>query len=205
MIFLFIGIIYIQNIGKYFDAVSNVREEICDDLSKEFARKRTEWDMKICENGLVIRFKNDSNFEINSAILSDNFKAVLSDFIPQLLNVVWKYRESVSELRIEGHTDSTVRKDDTKLSGYIYNTQLSQERSRNVLAFALQLPEVSARMEYLDWSFTNMTAHGMSSSKLIYENKLEAMERSRRVEFRLRTNAEDDLINLVAEIQHNGP
>lgn len=204
MIFLFIAIIYIQNIGQYFDAVSSVRQEICNDLSEEFAPERAEWNMTICENGLLIRFENDSNFETNSAILSDEFKGVLSSFIPRLLDVVWKYRNLISELRIEGHTDSAVRPGDTKLSGYIYNTWLSQARSRNVLDFALHLPEVFSRENYLDWSFTNMTAHGMSSSELLYEGDLESMERSRRVEFRLKTRAEDKLMNLVAEIQRNG-
>lgn len=204
MIFLFIAIIYIQNIGKYFDAVSDVRDDICKDLKDEFSAEVSKWDMTICESGLLIRFESDSNFQKNSSELSLEFQNILTEFMPRLLGVIWDYKEVISELRIEGHTDSSTRRYDTVLTGYLYNTKLSQDRSRNVMSYALNLPEVIHNEDYLEWSFHNLTAHGLSSSEPILESGKENYDRSRRVEFRLRTRAEDELLDLVAEISGNG-
>ncbi len=202
MIFLFIAVIYVQNINKRFGEVSNVRDDICSDLSKEFSSYSGRWGMSICENGLLISFESDSNFEINSAKLTDRFKGILRDFFPRLMGVIQKYRDSISELRIEGHTDSSVRSDDTELSGYIYNTKLSQERSRNVMDFSLSLDPILSNPKYLEWSYNHLTAHGLSSSHRIFNSRgLENYSASRRVEFRLRTKAEDRLMALVSEIK----
>ena len=201
MIFLFIAIVYIQNISKYFDAVSDVRDEICSDLFQEFNKDIDRWNMTICEGGLLIRFQSDSNFERASSLLSLEFKSLLDSFIPRLMAVIWKYKHEISELRIEGHTDSTIRRDDSKLSGYIYNTELSQDRSRNVLSYALKMPKISSNPDYLSWSFSNVTAHGMSSSELIKLNRQELYDKSRRVEFRIKTQAESELLDLVTELK----
>ena len=56
MIFLFIAIIYIQNISKYFSEVADVSDEICAELKQEFEEESERWDMSICENGLLISF-----------------------------------------------------------------------------------------------------------------------------------------------------
>lgn len=205
MIFLFLSIIYIENISKYFSEVADVSDEICSDLKREFTKETEKWDMSICENGLLISFDNDSNFEVNSANLSSEFSDVLTDFYPRLMRVMFEYKESISELRIEGHTDSSVRKFDKELSGYLYNTQLSQNRSRNVMAFVLNLPSILEDRSFLSWSYTHVTAHGMSSSKKIFTDEgLEDYAASRRVEFRLRTRAEERLLDLVSEIKSNG-
>lgn len=205
MIFLFISIIYIQNISKYFSEVAEVSDQICADLKKEFDRDAGRWDMSICENGLLISFDSDSNFESNSAVLSEEFRVVLADFYPRLMQVVYEYRDSISELRIEGHTDSTVPRGNSELAGYLYNTGLSQKRSRNVMYYSLNLSQIRPNSDYLNWSYTHVTAHGMSSSKRVFsEAGAEDLAASRRVEFRLRTKAEDRLLDLVSEIKSSG-
>lgn len=205
MIFLFISIIYIQNISKYFSEVADVSDEICADLKREFDSETKRWDMSICESGLLISFNNDSNFEVNSAVLSDGFTSVLSDFFPRLMGVIYEYRDSISELRIEGHTDSSIRQADSELTGYLYNTKLSQDRSRNVMDYSLNLRRITSNPEYLDWSYKNVTAHGMSSSNRIFSAAgNEDYAASRRVEFRLRTKAEERLLDLVSEIRSGG-
>ena len=203
MIFLFIAVIYIQNLSKYFDEVSDKRDEICGDLLSEFSQDIKRWNMTICEGGLLIRFESDSSFESASSSLSPSFRALLDNFMPRLMEVIWDYKESISELRIEGHTDSNVRGVDTRLSGYIYNTKLSQNRSRNVMSYALNISSIASNSDYLDWSFSNMTAHGMSSSDLIKAGNAELYDKSRRVEFRMKTRAEDDLLNLVTQLKRD--
>ena len=197
MIFLFIAIIYIRNIGQYIDQINDVQTKLCSSLSAEFANEIDEWNMTVCEDGLVIRFESDGNFEKSKADLSQKFRRILAAFIPRFFETLWKFQGQISEVRIEGHTDSSVRRLDTPLSGYLYNTRLSQDRSRNVMNFAL----VSMRNKKLDtqlsWSFKNLTAHGMSSSEPILVGGQEQMDRSRRVEFRIRTTARDNLDSLV--------
>ena len=202
MIFLFISIIYIQNISKYFSEVADKSDEICAHLKREFKNESDSWDMSICENGLLISFDSESLFDLNSAELSSDFELVLSDFFPRLMAVIYEYQDSISELRIEGHTDSSVRRLDSELTGYLYNTKLSQERSRNVMDYSLNLSEITLQPKYLDWSYTHVTAPGMSSSKRIFSDAGdEDYAASRRVEFRLRTKAEDRLLDLVSEIR----
>ena len=175
------------------------------DLKQEFENDAERWDMSICESGLLISFDSDSNFEVNSAVLSQEFSAVLADFFPRLMEVIYDYRESISELRIEGHTDSSVRLRDSKLSGYLYNTKLSQDRSRNVMDYSLNLRAITYNPEYLSWSYEHTTAHGMSSSQRVFtQSGAEDFAASRRVEFRLRTKAEDRLLDLVSEIESRG-
>ena len=205
MIFLFISIIYIQNISKYFSEVADKSDEICAHLKREFKNESDSWDMSICENGLLISFDSESLFDLNSAELSSDFELVLSDFFPRLMAVIYEYQDSISELRIEGHTDSSVRRNDSELSGYINNTRLSQDRSRNVMKYSLNLDDITLQPEYLDWSYTHVTAHGMSSSQRIFSDAGdEDYAASRRVEFRLRTKAEDQLLDLVSEIRSGG-
>lgn len=205
MIFLFISIIYIQNISKYFSEVADKSDEICAHLKREFENESDRWNMSICENGLLISFDSESLFAPNSAELSSKFELVLSNFFPRLMAVIYEYQDSISELRIEGHTDSSVRPIDNELSGYLYNTKLSQERSRNVMDYSLNLSAITLQPKYLDWSYTHVTAHGMSSSKRIFSDAGdENYAASRRVEFRLRTKAEDRLLDLVSEIRSSG-
>lgn len=62
--------------------------------------------------------------------------------------------------------------------------------TRSVLNFCLyQIPK-----EDFSWVQYKLTANGLSSSHLIYDkNNKENAERSRRVEFKIRTNAEKQL------------
>lgn len=206
MIFLFIAIIYIYNINRPFEEIDDIANILCDNLKEEFAPDEERWNMAICEGGRVlIGFKNDANFELNSDELTKEFKEILASFYPRLMMVVMEHEGAVSELRIEGHTDSTYTYSpgDTPVSGYIYNTRLSQGRSRNVMAFSLNLPEIKGNDKYIEWSFSHVTAHGMSYSNRIFAHGREDHEASRRVEFRLRTRAEEELIDMAPSFAAN--
>ena len=69
--------------------------------------------------------------------------------------------------------------------------ELSQDRTRSVLQYVLQIPTIQ---ESRNWLQQQLTANGLSSSKLIkHLGGIENSEESRRVEFRVRTNAEKQL------------
>ena len=48
-----------------------------------------------------------------------------------------------------------------------------------------------------EWAKTKLTANGLSSSKPILKNGIEDKEKSRRVEFRVRTNAESRMVKIL--------
>lgn len=199
MIFLFIAIIYIQEVRTTFGELNDVQARICSQLETEFSQDKQKWNMSICEGGLLVKFNNDGFFLADSTELTDEFKELLSDFYPRFKSILWKHVKNIDELRIEGHASSEAR-GQSRLGAYIYNTELSQGRSFNVMSYVLGLESISNRSDYLDWSYENLTAHGMSSSELILnKDGVEDRQASRRVEFRIRTKAEDSLIELIKE------
>jgi outer membrane protein OmpA-like peptidoglycan-associated protein len=80
---------------------------------------------------------------------------------------------------------------------YILNMGLSQSRAFNVLKFVLSNPDpVVVRQK--DWLKLHLTANGMSSSKLILgTNGKEDEVASQRVEFKIRTNADKRIGDIV--------
>lgn len=73
--------------------------------------------------------------------------------------------------------------------------ELSQDRTRSVLQYALDtLPTTQNR----DWVQTIITANGLSSSKpVLMATGEEDTTQSRRVEFRVRTNAERRIVDIL--------
>ncbi len=69
MIFLFISIMYIKNISDRYGAYEQKKEEICEELQREFKRNVKQWNMSICQNGVLIKFDSDLNFVLPRDIL----------------------------------------------------------------------------------------------------------------------------------------
>jgi outer membrane protein OmpA-like peptidoglycan-associated protein len=73
--------------------------------------------------------------------------------------------------------------------------QLSQARTRSTLRYVLTLPEVR---DDVGWLRRHVTANGLSFSRLILTpDGEEDAATSRRVEFRVRTNAEERIAQIV--------
>ena len=123
------------------------------------------------------------------AYIKKCYKEILDDFFPRFLEVVAndEYRDSIEEIRIEGHTDSD--------GGYLYNIQLSQNRAREVLDYCLGLVENNEKYsDMVDWVKFKITANGLSySHPILNSDGTENKDLSRRVEFKVRTNAEKQL------------
>ena len=74
---------------------------------------------------------------------------------------------------------------------------LSQARTRKVLEYAIDMP---ALQDHLEWMISRLTANGLSSSQPIHTADGNIDEaRSRRVEFRVRTNADEKMNELRIE------
>jgi outer membrane protein OmpA-like peptidoglycan-associated protein len=205
VIFLFIAISYMLEVTKEKDKIVEVavsyekhKDMIYWRLMVEFEKDLAKWNAEIDRENLVIRFKEpDVLFDIGKAEIKPQFKAILDDFFPRYIKKVLEdYKHEIEEIRIEGHTSSDWAGDYySKEESYFKNMALSQERTRATLEYCLSLPQISENRE---WIKSVLTANGLSSSKLIYKtDKTEDAARSRRVEFRIRTNAEQQMVKIL--------
>lgn len=160
-----------------------IKTQLYIDLQEEFKEDLTVW-RAVIDSTLCIRFQEPSMlFDNNRAILKPKFKEILDDFFPRYIKVLNRpeYKNNIVEIRIEGHTDSN--------GEYFHNMELSQNRTRTVLQYCYFLMSE----EEAAWAKSLITANGLSSSQPILVNGVEDKELSRRVEFRVRTNAEKQL------------
>ena len=180
--------------------VTKQEEILCDELKENLSAEFQSGDLEIECNPIRIIFTNPNyEFAKGSYELTPEFKNALKIFFPIYLSTVdqWTMRELVDEIRIEGHTDSD--------GPYIYNMQLSQNRARNVLDFAINLPEIQRTNQYFLWSRSLLTANGLSFSRRLDQSGQimkfpytgeENKDRSRRVEVKLRTSTKEVLMYL---------
>ena len=150
------------------------------------------------DHDLSIRFKEpEVLFASGKSEISGRFKDILSDFFPRYLRILSAptYRESIEEVRIEGHTSRNWIVATSSENAYMFNMALSQERTRSVLQYVLFMPRSS---DLQTWLIVHLTANGLSSSKLRSNSDgTENAEASRRVEFRVRTNADARLTEVL--------
>jgi outer membrane protein OmpA-like peptidoglycan-associated protein len=133
-------------------------------------------------------------FESGSAELQEAFKERLNSFFPIWLATFTtdeRHRDFVREVSVEGHTSSEWE-DLEGMPAYLQNMALSQARALSVLNYVIALP--ISRENWDPWLRERITASGLSSSKIKFTNGgFEDRRQSRRVEFRVITNAEERL------------
>lgn len=206
MIFLFIAISYMVHVRDQKEKITQIavtynrlQNDLHVDLFDEFKTDLDRWGATVDDQTLVVRFAApEVLFEKGEAAMREEFKQILSDFFPRYIAIIAqeRYRGDIEEIRIEGHTSSEWNFSTTPDSAYIYNMKLSQDRTRSVLEYVLSLPQIEKDRK---WVKEYLTANGLSSSKPIMENGQENREVSRRVEFRVRTNAERRIVRILEE------
>lgn len=206
IIFLFMAISYMAIVerrqkeqNKIFKDYEESKVSLYEELNEAFKNDFEKWNLKL-DLDLSIKFTNPRVlFGIGSAETTPYFREILSDFFPKYLSVVMqeKYQSKISEIRIEGHTD-------TKPIGlsndpYIDNMKLSQDRARNVLAFLrTQSSFINLRKKEKSQLQYWLTANGLSYGRAVdknYKISFDSKEpidedKSRRVEFRIVTTSE---------------
>lgn len=206
MVFLLISISFIvtsnkniNSVEQKLEAYNNLKLELHNELEKEFSDDLIRWGGRLESKTLIISF-TDPNilFKAGESQVSSYFKEILNNFIPRYIKILnnSKYRKTISELRIEGHTSSEWY-DQTSMQhlAYIRNMELSQDRTRNVLTYILTSTPTTETSKA--WIREHTTATGLSSSRIIKSNGVENKSKSRRVEFRILTNSD----SLIHEIQ----
>lgn len=174
-----------EEIVKRYD---QIKTQLYIDLHEEFKKDLTVWRATI-DSTLCIRFQEPSMlFDEGMDVLKPKFKEILDDFFPRYIAVLSRpqYKDNIEEIRIEGHTNTN--------GGYYSNMKLSQDRTRAVLQYCFSL----MKEEDVVWLKGLVTANGLSSSHLILTKEGEEnKDLSRRVEFRVRTNAEKQLEDIA--------
>ena len=205
MVFLFISIALMRHALIERDKIKEVavayqsnQVALYDQLQKEFAPDLKRWNAEIDRDTLSFEFKSpDILFGLGSSTMKSQFKEVLSDFFPRYMRVLNTFKDSINEVRIEGHTSSQWNVGASPEEAYFKNMELSQSRTRSVLLFVQGL---KATGEVQSWVRRNVAAVGLSSSRpVLDESGKEDPERSRRVTFRVISNAETQIRKLIQD------
>ncbi|UMO87472.1 OmpA family protein [Pectobacterium sp. PL64] len=210
MIFLLISVVYmikVQEMIKIPSVYKDTLQGLGQALQHEFKDDLKRWHATIDED-LTVRFQEPNIlFTTSSSELKPEFKSILDDFIPRYLGIMTdkKYIDNIEEIRIEGHTSTMWRTGVSENDAYFHNMELSQSRTRTTLSYIMNMPAVSDSKSTLIWFKNHVRAIGFSSAKPIdVEGKIitsstqvEDSARSQRVEFRVRTNVERQVANIV--------
>ena len=170
---------------------------------RAFGSRLASWHATIDRGTLSIRFQApDIMFDEGRSELKKGYEDILDEFFPKYIEVLNRYRDDIEEVRIEGHTNSNSPADSScpagRNCGYYYNMELSQNRARAVLQYCMNMDRVASEK---GWLTKRLTANGLSFSHMICQDGKESgcaegyedKQLSRRVEFRVRTNAEKQL------------
>ena len=208
MIFLFISVVYMvhvivdkKNIEDIAKTYENLQVDLYKDLDREFHDDLVRWNAILKEPPILsVRFREpDVLFESGSVEIRPAFKKILDDFFPRYIKILMspKYINDIEEVRIEGHTSSVWMGVTNKDIAYFKNMKLSQGRTRSVLEYVFLIHQIHKNKEVKGWLKERLTANGLSSSQLICSEGRENKHESRRVEFRVRTNAEKRIFRII--------
>jgi outer membrane protein OmpA-like peptidoglycan-associated protein len=169
--------------------------------------KLEDWNAILDKERLAVRFQEAPEneprvlFEKNKATVQPGFRKILDEFVPLYFDILRKYQKDISEIRIEGHTANPGGSED-----YFEGIELSQERTNNVLKYILQDIKHDKSEEYwtgeLEWAVKLIVANGFSHSRPVLDDGIPNWDASRRVEFRVRTNAEERIRESFPDVAH---
>lgn len=205
IVFMFIAIALMRNAFLERDKIKEIavayqenQVAIYQSLMDEFEKDLSRWDAQIDRDSLAFEFKSpDVLFEKGQTEVRPRFKSILKDFFPRYLNTLKDFKDSIDEIRLEGHTSSVWNGRVSETEAYFRNMWLSQGRTRSVLRYIYELPAISSDKQ---WVKRHFAAVGFSSSRLVLDDRgSEDRARSRRVTFRVITNAETQIRKIIEE------
>lgn len=176
------------------EEIIGVKKKIIADLSDAFANSNLS--ITVDEQTGAIIMDSSILFDYDSAYLSAKGMNALADFLPAYFDVVLsdEYSSYVSEIIIEGHTDTA--------GIYDYNLTLSQERAAAVANYCLG--------EYQDMFSSSrasrirdiLAVSGRSWSDPVYDsNGYVDDDASRRVEIKFRLSDEEMINEMLAVLE----
>ena len=207
LLFLLISVVYMikvddsVRIPRIFKATS---QGLLEKLGNEFQTDLKSWGA-VLDKDLTVRFTEpDILFKVGSATLSPRFQEILDDFFPRYLKIMMDktFINNIEEIRIEGHT-SSFWGELTGNDAYFKNMELSQERTRAVLEYLLNSNLTRKEKEWLRKHFRAIgfaNAHPLNAlGEPLKAGEREHALNSQRVEFRVRTNIEQKVAEIVEQ------
>ena len=146
----------------------------------------------------AIALESDVLFSTGQYTLTDAGRANIDAFLPVYLDVLFsdEYKDYISEIIIEGHTDS--------VGGYIDNLILSQQRAASVATYVLSDGYHAISRSQLKLLRQMVTANGRSFSDPVLDaNGNEDQNASRRVVFKFRLTDEQMIEQLKTILESN--
>lgn len=214
VIFLFIAVLMNEEVNeanRKVDELTKASDYSKIEIKKSFENNFSKQELKKFNIGVNAdnighaSFKNDGvNFEAGSSTITPAFKQELDIFLPKYIKSLYECNhENIKEIRIEGHTSSEWFSNTSDIAepnvAYINNMELSQSRTREIIKYALSMPEL---LKYHDFIKDKLTANGLSSSHLILNSDgSENKEASRRIEFRIVADDEKVVADIKKAIQ----
>ena len=180
----------IKSQQEQLDKIIGIRGELIEALRNEFEGS----DLKVSVDPQTGAIEFDSHvlFDSGKYDIKESGAEFLDAFLPRYFNVLLSegFRDFVSEIIIEGHTDSN--------SSYMYNLEISQQRALSVAKYCLDETTSTLTAKQIDELKKIVTANGRSYSNLIYdEDGKENQEASRRVEFKFRLKDEEMVEEMI--------
>ena len=206
IVFMFIAIAFMVFVERNEKKTYQIAQEwnrskikLLKALHDEFNKDLKKWGAEINDDHISFIFASpEVLFEQGKDKVTSKYKNILNDFFPRYIRLLNEYKNIISEIRIEGHTSKEWSKGVNDLDAYMLNMELSQNRTRNVLEHCL-LKNAEKLKKELNWARNKITANGLSSSQLYYVNDIPNRKKSRRVEFRIRTNTEERIEKILAK------
>ncbi len=207
LIFLFIAISFMVKVESEKQAMKDVVLEYRDTkvnlneaLFSEFEDDLEEWHASITKENSIVFASPELLFDVSKSEIKDEFKAVLREFFPRYIKILTsqEYRDSIYELRVEGHTSDSWKGSESPKEIYLKNMQLSQERAYRVLSFCYSL-EDTLSVKDRKWLEKYLRANGMAFSKM------QTKERARRVEFVVQLKSEKSVYDVLGEAEATHP
>ena len=207
VVFLFVAVLMNEDIQALTEERSGTYQKLDEMLDEKFTpAERAAYNLQSNGTGNIghASFSNtEVNFAQGSERITPEFAKVLDNFLPKYISAIRACdADNIKEIRIEGHTSSEWEWYVTPDQAYINNMRLSQNRTREIIKYALAMDCFTN--EDKDFIKDKLTANGLSSSHLIYkEDGTEDAEASRRIEFRVVTN-DDKYMHEIEERMGNG-
>ncbi len=176
------------------EEIIGVKKKIIADLSDAFAN--SDLSISVDEKTGAIIMDSSVLFDYDSAYLSVEGMRTLEDFLPAYFDVVLsdEYKGYVSEIIIEGHTDTA--------GIYDYNLTLSQERAAAVANYCLGEYQDMFSGSMADSVRDILSVSGRAWSDPIYDaNGYVDDDASRRVEVKFRLSDEEMINQMLAVLE----
>lgn len=176
------------------DQLVGIKEEIIRSLSDEL--EKTALSVAVDPATGSIAFDSNILFDLGAYELTQEGEEFLNAFIPIYFKTLLEseYAEYISEIIIEGHTDTA--------GEYTYNLELSQKRALSVSQYCLENSDLFSDNDSIDIKQIRsiLTANGRSWSNPVLDADGNInMDASRRVEFKFRLK-DDEMIEKMKGI-----